>query len=58
MYQVLIRIIGTDDAMHAFHEDTFNWLADTNLLDMLLDKLSPPVRLFYFKNSYIVEKHN
>ena len=44
MYQVLIRIVGTDDAMQTYHEDTMNWLADTNLLDMLVDKLSPPVR--------------
>lgn len=45
-YQVLIRIVGTDDASQIYPEDTVNWLADTNLLDMLVDKLRPPVRIY------------
>eukprot|EP00250_Pteridium_aquilinum_P014961 c22305_g3_i1 orf=689-3370(+) len=40
--EVLIRLVGADDNIHAFHEDSLHWLADTDLLEMLVDKLSPP----------------
>ncbi|MCO5573329.1 hypothetical protein L7F22_027098 [Adiantum nelumboides] len=40
--EVLIRLVGADDTMHLFHEDSTHWLADTDLLEMLMDKLSPP----------------
>lgn len=40
--EVLVRLIGADDSIHGFHEDSLHWLADTNLLEMLLDKLRPP----------------
>lgn len=43
MFQVLIRLVGADDTLHSFHEDSFHWLADTDLLELLMDKLSPPV---------------
>eukprot|EP00250_Pteridium_aquilinum_P014960 c22305_g2_i1 orf=539-3184(+) len=40
--EVLIRLVGADDTIHSFHEDTLHWLADTDLLELLMDKLSPP----------------
>ncbi|MCO5552402.1 hypothetical protein L7F22_005913 [Adiantum nelumboides] len=40
--EVLIRLVGADDTMHLFHENSTHWLADTDLLEMLMDKLSPP----------------
>lgn len=40
--EVLIRLVGADDNIRTFHEDSLHWLADTDLLEMLVDKLSPP----------------
>ncbi len=41
--QVLVRLVGADEHIYAFHVDSLQWLADTDLLEMLVDKLSPPV---------------
>ena len=41
--QVLVRLVGADEHIFAFHVDALQWLADTDLLEMLVDKLSPPV---------------
>uniref|UniRef100_A0A0D6QWY1 Uncharacterized protein n=1 Tax=Araucaria cunninghamii TaxID=56994 RepID=A0A0D6QWY1_ARACU len=38
--EVVIRLVGADDHMYAYHFDPLQWLADTNLLDMLIDALS------------------
>ena len=35
--------MGADEHIYAFHVDSLQWLADTDLLEMLVDKLSPPV---------------
>ena len=41
--QVLIRLMGADETIHAVHDDSLHWLAETDLLEMLVDKLGPPV---------------
>lgn len=46
--QVLVRLVGADDHIYAFHVESLQWLADTDLLEMLVDKLSPPVYIFFF----------
>lgn len=38
-----MRLVGADEHIYAFHADALQWLADTDLLEMLVDKLSPPV---------------
>ncbi|MCO5608720.1 hypothetical protein L7F22_062935 [Adiantum nelumboides] len=40
--EVLIRLVVVDDIDHSFHESPLRWLVETNLLEMLVDKLSPP----------------
>ncbi|XP_024382791.1 uncharacterized protein [Physcomitrium patens] len=40
--EVLVRLVGADEHIYAFHVDSLQWLADTDLLEMLVDKLSPP----------------
>ncbi|CAM6102963.1 unnamed protein product [Calypogeia fissa] len=40
--EVLVRLVGADEHIYAFHADALQWLADTDLLEMLVDKLSPP----------------
>jgi serine/threonine-protein phosphatase 6 regulatory subunit 3 len=39
--QVLRRLVGADEHMYAFHADSLQWLAEADLLEMLVDKLSP-----------------
>jgi serine/threonine-protein phosphatase 6 regulatory subunit 3 len=39
--QVLSRLVD-DEHIYAYHVDSLQWLADTDLLEMLVDKLSPP----------------
>jgi hypothetical protein len=50
--QVLVRLVGADEHIYAFHADALQWLADTDLLEMLVDKLSPPV-CFFFLNFFV-----
>lgn len=38
-----MRLVGADEHIYAFHVDSLQWLADTDLLEMLVEKLSPPV---------------
>lgn len=51
--QVLRRLVGADEHMYAFHADSLQWLAEADLLEMLVDKLSPlvpfssPVNFFH-----------
>ncbi|CAM6036644.1 unnamed protein product [Sphagnum compactum] len=39
--EILVRLVGADEHIYAFHVDSLQWLADTDLLEMLVDKLSP-----------------
>ncbi|KAK1398431.1 serine/threonine-protein phosphatase 6 regulatory subunit 3-like [Heracleum sosnowskyi] len=39
--EVLIRLVGSDDHMYPNSSDVMQWLADSNLLEMIVDKLSP-----------------
>ncbi|KAG1361540.1 serine/threonine-protein phosphatase 6 regulatory subunit 2 [Cocos nucifera] len=39
--EILIRLVGADDHIYANYVDIMQWLADTNLLEMIVDKLSP-----------------
>ncbi|KAL0689636.1 hypothetical protein Bca4012_089314 [Brassica carinata] len=39
--EILIRLVGTDDHVYPNHMDVMQWLADSNLLEMVVDKLSP-----------------
>ncbi|KAK9280107.1 hypothetical protein L1049_013794 [Liquidambar formosana] len=39
--EVLIRLVGADDHMYPNFMDVMQWLADSNLLEMIVDKLSP-----------------
>jgi serine/threonine-protein phosphatase 6 regulatory subunit 3 len=41
--EVLIRLVGADDHVYPNHLDVMQWLADSNLLEMIVDKLSPSV---------------
>ncbi|KAJ7296962.1 hypothetical protein O6H91_03G067900 [Diphasiastrum complanatum] len=40
--EVLMRLVGADDIISTFHANSLQWLADTDLLEMLVDKLSSP----------------
>lgn len=40
--EVLIRLVGVDDHMFTSYIDAMQWLADTDLLDLIVDKLSYP----------------
>ncbi|MQL99915.1 hypothetical protein Taro_032647 [Colocasia esculenta] len=39
--EVLVRLVGADDHMYPNFLDVMQWLADSNLLEMIVDKLSP-----------------
>ncbi|XP_022563188.2 serine/threonine-protein phosphatase 6 regulatory subunit 3-like isoform X1 [Brassica napus] len=39
--EVLIRLVSADDHVYPNHVDVMQWLADSNLLEMIVDKLSP-----------------
>lgn len=41
--QVLVRLVGADDHSYPNSTDVLQWLADSNLLEMIVDKLSPSV---------------
>lgn len=38
-----MRLVGADDQMYPNTTDVMQWLADSNLLEMIVDKLSPSV---------------
>ncbi|XP_073003609.1 uncharacterized protein [Typha latifolia] len=38
--EVLIRLIGADESMYSNYADTMQWLEDTNVLEMIVDKFS------------------
>nr|GMD17582.1 serine/threonine-protein phosphatase 6 regulatory subunit 3-like isoform X1 [Ipomoea batatas] len=39
--EVLVRLVGADDHSYPNSTDVLQWLADSNLLEMIVDKLSP-----------------
>lgn len=39
--EVLVRLVGADDHVYPNFADVMQWLADSNLLEMIVDKLSP-----------------
>ncbi|MFS7915922.1 putative SIT4 phosphatase-associated protein family [Helianthus anomalus] len=39
--EVLVRLVGADDHIYPNSTDVMQWLADSNLLEMIVDKLSP-----------------
>ncbi|XP_059297542.1 uncharacterized protein LOC132050338 isoform X3 [Lycium ferocissimum] len=39
--EVLVRLVGADDQIYPNTTDVMQWLADSNLLEMIVDKLSP-----------------
>ncbi|KAL8146309.1 hypothetical protein AgCh_004166 [Apium graveolens] len=39
--EVLLRLVGSDDHMYPNSSDVMQWLAESNLLEMIVDKLSP-----------------
>ncbi|CAN4119324.1 unnamed protein product [Withania somnifera] len=39
--EVLVRLVGADDHMYPTTMDVMQWLTDSNLLEMIVDKLSP-----------------
>ncbi|WZZ56805.1 hypothetical protein YC2023_056912 [Brassica napus] len=41
--EVLVRLVGADDQVYPNFLDVMQWLADNNLLEMIVDKLDPSV---------------
>ncbi|XP_024985478.1 serine/threonine-protein phosphatase 6 regulatory subunit 3-like isoform X2 [Cynara cardunculus var. scolymus] len=39
--EVLVRLVGADDHIYPNSTDVMQWLANSNLLEMIVDKLSP-----------------
>ncbi|CAK8540489.1 unnamed protein product [Lathyrus sativus] len=39
--EVLVRLLGADDHVYPNFIDVMQWLAESNLLEMIVDKLSP-----------------
>ncbi|OIW03923.1 hypothetical protein TanjilG_30199 [Lupinus angustifolius] len=39
--EVLVRLVGADDHVYPHFIDVMQWLAETDLLEMIVDKLSP-----------------
>ncbi|CBI16320.3 unnamed protein product, partial [Vitis vinifera] len=39
--EVLVRLVGADDHVYPNFMDVMQWLAESNLLEMIVDKLSP-----------------
>ncbi|XP_031123229.1 serine/threonine-protein phosphatase 6 regulatory subunit 3-like isoform X2 [Ipomoea triloba] len=39
--EVLVRLVGADDHIYTNSIDVMQWLAESNLLEMIVDKLSP-----------------
>ncbi|KAJ6809621.1 serine/threonine-protein phosphatase 6 regulatory subunit 3-like isoform X1 [Iris pallida] len=39
--EILVRLVGADDHMYPNFADVMQWLTDSNLLEMIVDKLSP-----------------
>lgn len=39
--EILVRLVGADDHMYSNYLDVMQWLSESNLLAMIVDKLSP-----------------
>lgn len=56
--QVLVRLVGADDHLYPNSMDVMQWLADSSLLEMIVDKLNTAVSKenpsveFYYINDY------
>lgn len=51
--QVLIRLIGADEHLYTNYTDLIQWIEDTNVLEMIVDKFSSSVSfLDYYGNIY------
>lgn len=50
--QVLIRLIGADENIYGNYVDEMQWLKDTDVLEMIVDKFSSSVsvdcKIFHF----------
>lgn len=44
--KVLIRLIGADEHMYTNFTESMQWIEDTNVLEMIVDKFSSSVRSF------------
>lgn len=47
--EVLVRLVGADDHVYPNFLDVMQWLADSNLLEMIVDKLNPSVSLIHYE---------
>jgi hypothetical protein len=47
--QVLVRLVGADDHVYPNYLEVMQWLAESNLLEMIVDKLSPSVSVIMHK---------
>lgn len=47
--QVLIRLIGADEHMYANHVDAMQWIEETDVLEMIVDKFSSSVSIINWK---------
>lgn len=41
--QVLVRLVGADDHVYPNFMDVMQWLSESDMLEMIVDKLSPSV---------------
>lgn len=44
--QVLIRLIGADEHMYTNYMESMQWIEDTDVLEMIVDKFSSSVSAF------------
>lgn len=51
--QILIRLIGADESVYSNYADAMQWLEETNVLEMIVDKFSSSVRVD-FSMSYFL----
>lgn len=45
-------MIGADENMYVSHVDAMQWIEDTNVLEMIVDKFSSSVSIIIFLNLY------
>jgi hypothetical protein len=55
--QVLVRLVGADDHVYPNFTDVMQWLADSNLLEMIVDKLSPSVSSAFLSREHLLLKY-
>ena len=48
--QVLIRLIGADEHMYTNYMEAMQWIEDTDVLEMIVDKFSSSVSNMHTKN--------